>query len=285
MSETIVVAYVPVLHDGYRRFVERHGRGRRMWVVGPEVHADYRPLAKDIRALEPALVARAIASWGVCASVDVLNTETAVMLAAEAPSIVLPAEDVSYEVVERFFPRSAVSYDTVFLRWDKTRTVQLLEPSSASATEIEALADLMDRAEAEAARSIDWWRQVGAAIRFADGTVASTPNEHGPHPLSPYAAGDPRSNFYKGVHLELSTAHHAEARLIAGAAREGRSTAGAVLYVTDFPCPPCAKLIAAAGVARLYFRTGYAVLDGEDVLAAAGVEVVRVGDPAGASSA
>ena len=48
-----------------------------------------------------------------------------------------------------------------------------------------------------------------------------------------------------------------------------------MLYVTDFPCPPCAKLIAAAGVVRLYFRTGYAVLDGEQVLEAAGVEVLR----------
>jgi dCMP deaminase len=48
------------------------------------------------------------------------------------------------------------------------------------------------------------------------------------------------------------------------------------MYVTDFPCPPCAKLIAVAGVERLYFREGYAVLDGQDVLAAAGVDLVRV---------
>jgi dCMP deaminase len=47
------------------------------------------------------------------------------------------------------------------------------------------------------------------------------------------------------------------------------------MYVTDFPCPPCAKLIAAAGISRLYFREGYAVLDGQDVLDAAGVEVVQ----------
>jgi dCMP deaminase len=77
------------------------------------------------------------------------------------------------------------------------------------------------------------------------------------------------------VNLELSTAVHAEARLIAEAARDGVATRGAVMYVTDFPCPPCAKLIAGAGVARLYFRTGYAVLDGEDVLRAAGVEVLQ----------
>ena len=135
----------------------------------------------------------------------------------------------------------------------------------------------MPAAELEANRSIDWWRQVGAAIRFADGTVASACNEHLPHELSPYAAGDPRSNFFKGVHLELSTAVHAEARLIADAARHGTPTEGATLYVTDFPCPPCAKLIAGAGIAKLFYRTGYAVLDGNDVLADAAVEIAHIG--------
>jgi dCMP deaminase len=114
--------------------------------------------------------------------------------------------------------------------------------------------------------------------------VASAGNEHLPHPLSAYAAGDPRSNFFKGVHLELSTATHAEARLIADAARRGIATQGAVVYVTDFPCPPCAKLLAAAGVSRLYFRTGYAVLDGRDVLEAAGVEIIRVEEPQGVTA-
>jgi dCMP deaminase len=136
--------------------------------------------------------------------------------------------------------------------------------------------ELAAAAADEAAHSVDWWRQVGAALRLPDGRVLSAHNEHHPHPLSAYAVGDPRSNFFKGVHLEISTATHAEARIIADAARAGVATEGAVMYVTDFPCPPCAKLIAAAGIAKLYFRTGYAVADGEEVLAAAGVELVQV---------
>ena len=249
---SIAIAYVPVLHEGYRRFVERHARGGQLFVIGRELYSDYRPLAKDIRALDPELVAAAIRSWGVCSDVQVLDVEGAVMLASSGPSLVLPAEDVSYQVVERFFPRCEVLYDSVFLRWDKTKSVQMLEPRDVPVvSEDAAVADLAGMAEEEARRSTDWWRQVGAAIRFADGTVAATHNEHSPHPLSPYAAGDPRSNFFKGVHLELSTATHAEAALIAAAARGGRSTAGATMYVTDFPCPPCAKLIAGAGIERL----------------------------------
>jgi dCMP deaminase len=270
------VAYVPVLHEGYRRFAARHAAGRPFYVIGRELYADYRPLAKDIRALDPDLVAAAMGAWGVCSSVEVLDASGAARLAESGAPLVLPAEDVSYQVVERFFGRSPVRYDTVFLRWDKTRTVQLLEPRVSGAVSVEeALADVGVAAETASRESVDWWRQVGAAIRFASGEVRAVANEHSPHRLSPYAVGDPRSNFFKGVELELSTATHAEARLIAEAARDGLSTRGAVMYVTDFPCPPCAKLIAAAGIARLYFRTGYAVLDGSDVLEDAGIEVVQ----------
>jgi dCMP deaminase len=272
-----VVAYVPVLHEGYRRFLDAHARDRRLFLIGPELYADYRPLAKDIRALDARLAATAIASWGICSEVGVLDVEGAQRLADEAPSLVLPAEDVSYQVVERFFGRLAVLYDSVFLRWDKSRSVQLLRPRAAREIGADdALAELLPAAELAANRSVDWWRQVGAAIRFADGTVATATNEHLPHELSAYAVGDPRSNFFKGVHLELSTAVHAEARLIADAARRGIATDGATLYVTDFPCPPCAKLIAGAGIAKLLYRTGYAVLDGNDVLAGAAVEIAHV---------
>lgn len=276
MSEALL-AYVPVLHDGYRRFLEAHGRGRPLYLIGPALHAELRPLAKDIRALPAELAAAAIGALGICSEVAVLDEPGAERLAASGPSLTAPAEDVSYAIVERWFPRCEVRYDTVFLRWDKTRTAAMLRPQapSARAEEPEA-AELAAAAEQAARGSIDFWRRVGAAIRFSDGSVAAAANEHLPHPLAAYAAGDPRANFHKGVALELSTAHHAEARLIAQAAREGRATEGAAMYVTDFPCPPCAKLIAAAGVSRIFFRTGYAVLDGEDVLRAAGVEILQL---------
>lgn len=277
MTPDAVVAYVPVLHEGYRRFLETHGRDRPLHLIGPELYADYRPLAKDIRALDASAAGAALVGWGISSSVSVLDAAGAARLAEGAPTLVMPDEDVSHRVADAHFARCPVLYDTVFLRWDKTKSVRLLRPDDLPRVLADAApADLVDAAQDAAEHSVDWWRQVGAAVRFADGTLRSTANEHSPHPLSAYAVGDPRSNFYKGVHLELSTATHAEARLIAEAARDGVSTRGAVMYVTDFPCPPCAKLIAAAGVAKLYFRGGYAVLDGRDVLESAGVEIVQL---------
>ena len=197
---TVVVAYVPVVHEGYRRFLERHAAGRKMYVIGPGPARDYRPLAKDVRALEPEDAARALGALGIAASVAVLDARGRRGARRERATSILPAEDVSYAVVERFFPRAAVRYDPAFLRWDKTRTVQLLDPRPERTVQRgrSATRELARAAEDEAARTIDWWRQVGAALRFADGTVAAAHNEHHPHPHAPYAAGDPRANFSQG---------------------------------------------------------------------------------------
>jgi dCMP deaminase len=127
-----------------------------------------------------------------------------------------------------------------------------------------------------ATKSSDWWRHVGAVLVKDEKIILSTFNTHVPSEQMPYVNGDPRSNFSKGVHLELSTAIHAEARLIAQAAKEGVSLDGASLYVTTFPCPPCAKLVAYAGIKKLYFDEGYGVLDGEQILKQQGVEIVQV---------
>jgi dCMP deaminase len=275
----ITIAYIPVLHEGYLRFLKMHAEGRPLYLIGRELYRDYRPLAKDIRRLDEQLVADAIRSWSICSDVEILTEERAEKLAIDQPAIVLPDEDVSFSVVERYFPRCEVLYDTTFLRWDKTRTARLQPPLISREVTAETAADELGlRSVAAASTSADWFRRVGAAIRYRNGDIDAVANEHLPHPLSPYVVGDPRINFFQGVHIELSTSIHAEARLIAAAARFGHRTEGAHVYVTDFPCPPCAKLLAAAGIVKLVYSAGYSRLDGVDVLREAGIEVVRVAE-------
>jgi dCMP deaminase len=69
---------------------------------------------------------------------------------------------------------------------------------------------------------------------------------------------------------------HAEAAIVARAARDGLSLRGAEIYVSTFPCPACARLIAGAGFTKCYFAGPYAVLDGDEILRAAGVELIWV---------
>jgi len=111
-------------------------------------------------------------------------------------------------------------------------------------------------AEAEAEKSSDIWRHVGAVLVRNGEALLTAHNQHLPHAQTPYENGDPRNAFHKGDHIEISTAIHAEAALIAEAARKGIATEECDMYLTVFPCPPCAKLIARSGISTLYCGGG-----------------------------
>jgi dCMP deaminase len=252
-----LVAYVPVLHEGYRRFFEKNAEAKELYIFGPEILAEFSWLAKEIRQLDPELMRTAIESLGIFEKVTVLTIAGAESLNKAGLEIILPDEDVSRTLATNYLSNASVTFDTIFLRWDKRRTV-------------------MKDLAVEAERSSDFWRHVGAAIVKDEEVLFVAHNQHLPSEHSPYVHGDPRNNFHKGGHIEISTAFHAEVSLIAEAARKGIALEGADMYVTVFPCPPCAKAIAFSGIKNLYYENGYSVLDGEDVLKGRGIKIWRV---------
>jgi dCMP deaminase len=181
-------------------------------------------------------------------------------------------------------PGPAVVFDRTFLRWDREwAAAQAPVTFDGEISAAELPRELIGSAGAIARRSSDWWRQVGA-VAARDGQVLGCAwNQHRPTEYAPYFNGDPRDGFARGVRADLSTAIHAEAALVARAARDGTSLGGADLYTTTFPCPACARLVAEAGFARCYFTGRYSVLDGEQVLRAAGIRLIwvdtRAADP------
>jgi dCMP deaminase len=198
--------------------------------------------------------------------------------------LVLPDEEIMRDIADRYelgAGRSLV-FDRTFLRWDRdwaTTTFPVEFDGEITAAELPR--ELLGRAQALARHSSDWWRQVGA-VAVRDGRVlGSAWNHHQPTEYAPYLNGDPRDAFERGIRADLSTAIHAEAALIAGAARNGVSLAGADLYTTTFPCPACARLIAEAGFVRCYFSGQYSVLDGEQTLRAKGISLIWVDTRAG----
>jgi len=70
---------------------------------------------------------------------------------------------------------------------------------------------------------------------------------------------------------------HAEANAILQAARYGASLDGAHIYVTASPCWNCFKLIANAGLARIYFGEFYRDDRIRDFARDAGIELIDLG--------
>ncbi len=277
MNKKAIIAYVPVLHQGYYRFFKKYKGNADLYIFGKDLIEEFDYLRKEIRALDPDLMRKAILSWGLMPSVFVLEKKGIKKLKSEVEKIIMPNEDIMHELAEKYFSEKELIFDEIFLRWDKHNTTKEfpLDPDIRISQE-DFDKQMMLTAFRESKKSSDWWRRVGAVIVKDGKIIISTCNQHVPSPHMPSANGDPRSCFHKGVHLELSTAIHAEAAAIAEAAKEGVSLEGASIYVTNFPCPPCAKLIAYSGIRKLYYTTGYGVLDGESILKQNGVKIIFI---------
>jgi len=272
-----LVAYVPVLHEGYLRFFNKHEGPKELFIFGPDFIEHDRELSRDIRQLAPNHMQKALESLGIFERVGVLGLANVKDLNQKEREIILPDEEVSRELAHTHFPDARVSFDPIFLRWDKHNALaeKPVIPEE-RVTHEEFHRRIMTEAQKAALQSSDNWRQVGGVI-VKDGEVILTAfNKHVPSEHAPYISGDPRNNFRRGLHIEISSAFHAEAALIAEAARRGISIEGTSMYATVFPCPPCAKLIAHSGIQTLYCAGGYGVLDGEDILKAKGVNIVFV---------
>ncbi len=271
----IIIAFVPVLHEGYRKFFEKHADADTLYIFGKKlIEQEFPHLQKEIRALDPQVMQAAIGSLSIFKKIEVLESPKKI---PNKVQILMPDEDVSRELAKKYLKNRKVTFDKVFLRLDKhksmeERPVEVDQKISHKEFDKKVIA----RLKIEAEKSSDWWRRIGAAVFKNEKLLFKAHNEHLPSAHTPYTNGDPRNNFHKGVEVELSTAIHAEASIVAQAAKAGKSLEGASLYATIFPCPPCAKLIAKSGIKKLYYAGGYALLDQDKLLKDHGVEIVYV---------
>lgn len=273
----VLIAYVPVLHEGYRSFFARHEDADVLYLFGAAVITEYEHLVKDIRKLDPELTKKAVESWEMFPRVEILTQERIVEIQKENNIIFYSDDDITTDLVARYFSAHQTEIDTVFLRWDKKTAIEPMQVSP----DVRVSSDDFDRkmlaaAKEEGEKSPDWWRRIGAMVIRDGRELLRAHNTYLPSDQTAYDEGDPRGNFTSGVHLESSLALHAEASLVAQAAKKGISLEGTDVYVETFPCPPCAKQLACSGIKRLFYRTGYKILDGERILKSFSVEIVFV---------
>lgn len=278
-----VLLYLPVVHAGHEAFFARHGDAAEVLILGTGFRAEFKSLAKDIRALPPQRAAQFLRVMLPGTPIRVIEPAD-LPAALTADTLVMPDEDVTRDLAatRHLADGRSLVFDKTFLRWDREWS-QAKRPADPDATlQVGELPPaLLAQARELADHSSDWWRQVGAIAWRDDKVLGAAWNQHAPTEYAPYLDGDPRDNFSRGVRMDLSTAAHAEASIIARAARAGVSLDGADLYVTTFPCPACARLIAESGFRRCYFTGPYSVLDGDKILRAAGIGLFWVDPGAG----
>jgi len=131
---------------------------------------------------------------------------------------------------------------------------------------------LMSLALMVAQRSTCSRRQVGA-LAEKDGRVLVTGYNGAP---SGFPHCIDRGGCGLGEKGGCLDAVHAEANLIAFAAKHGISLEGATVYTTCAPCLDCAKLLINAGIKKVVYWEEYRDTRGKDLLLQAGVKVENV---------
>jgi dCMP deaminase len=276
-KDKVLISYIPVLHEGYYKLFTNHPDVKQLLIFGEDIISEFPHLDRDIRRILPKLIKKAIESWNIFDSVEILTKDKIKEIAKSGTPIVVSDDDLTEELVSKYFKNNKAEKDTIFLRWDKkTSIVEMAVNPDGKISSEEFDKKMIAMCKEEAKQAKDWWRRIGV-IAMKDGKILHRMhNTYVPVDQIANVEGDPRGNFKSGIHLESSLAFHAEAGIVAWAAKEGISLKGAVIYAETFPCPPCAKQLAYAGISKLYYRTGYKVLDAERILKSQGVEIIFV---------
>lgn len=117
--------------------------------------------------------------------------------------------------------------------------------------------------------------KVGAILVGPDGEVRLTAY-NGP----PIGVKDTAERFVRPT--KYLYASHAEANLVAFAARNGIRTDGCIVYCTHLPCAGCARALIQAGVVAVYYGCGQTSMPVEEFEASvamaseAGLEMITV---------
>jgi deoxycytidylate deaminase len=268
-------AYIPVVHAGVLSFLATC-TDRNIYILDNAVAAAENVyLERDIRALPAHLVAQELAVHGY--QVTVVTPADLESALSGYSDVLVPHDEIVFDFLGRHVPNISYTVTNVFLRWTKliSSNETMVPPDRTITTEAFAQ-EVMSKVEQIATNSPDWWRQIAAVIIQDQRIVAEAFNAHYPTAHSLEINGDPRSNYDAGQGAGIYTSIHAEACAIAKAAKSGVSTDGADMYVSTFPCPNCARSLVEAGIKRVFYKKGYSVLDAENILRDAGIEIILV---------
>jgi len=273
MQKRVLILHIPVIHQGYLSFFTRNKEKiKRVYLIPDSLVGKLSSIKPDIATI-PAPEMQAFLSMLGYLRVSIFEEKKAKEISHEP--LLFVNDRVSRALHKHYFSGSDIAWDSVFLRWDADR-IHTEDPVSVAESDDPFDCKMMEEAYTEAQKSSDWWRHVGAVLVKERSIVGRAFNEGMPTDHTPYQLGAVRDFLAPGANPELVDTIHAEQKLIAQAARSGTSLEGALLYVTHFPCPICAKLIIHSGIQTCFFAEGWSTLASAPLLEAAGVRVKRV---------
>ena len=274
MAKKTLIIHIPVVHRGYLDFFKKIKNDvSEIFIIDEIFILELTEFKPDIASIDAATAKNLLEKFGFD-NVFILSKDKVQEL--HGKEIVLVQDEVSRNLAEKYFKNYKIEWQSVFLRWDRSKILakQNLEDIPTSNKKFDV--DMMKEALKESEKSGEWWRRIGAVLVVGEKILLRGNNKDLPSDHTPYQVGEARDFFKPGERQDIANTIHGEQNIIAKAAKDGVSTKGSSMYVTTFPCPVCAKLIACSGIKNLYFGEGGSNFDAKKVLESAGVKIVYV---------
>ncbi len=286
-NHVLILAEFPVFHRGYTEFLSKVSKDKRskffIGILGDKLIKKLTALEPDIRKVSEKDIERIINSYLNPEKYFIVekNNFSDIFKEITPEKIIILKGDKSEDFADKFLSdyKNILEYFDIRLRWQDSKVQEFKSAQGRSAgggKESLEYKRFMLEAEKEAEKSKCWWRQVGAVAVKNGKIIFRGFNKMLPSDDECYKIGCIRDSLAPGKQPEICSVTHAEATIISLAAKEGVSLDGAILYVTHFPCPACAKLVALSGFKKLVYSRGSSVFDGERVMESRGVDIIKI---------
>lgn len=284
----LIVGEMPVIHKGYTDFFnkisKRFPRAHFYWgFLTDKTVKELTKFEPDIRKIPIAYVKKAISAYLPVKGSFLVNKNNfkEIIKNVNPQKIIILKGDKSedftklYLIAQKY--KESIQYYDVRLKWHSQKVAEFKKESDKlSKRELAVHKNFMKEAEKESEKSKCWWRQVGAVLIKDGNVILKAFNEMMPFDDECYKIGCVRDEIPPGKLSEICSVAHTEAAIIASAAQKGNSLKRTTIYVTHFPCPACAKLIALSGIKKLVYSRGSAVFDGKRVMESRGVDIIKI---------
>lgn len=271
----VIIGTFAIIHRGYLKILDKYPQAD-IFILSDDLAKELYKLEIDLRKMPVEKVKELLSSSK--RDVQTLDSNKIEQI-KNTDQIVLISDDV----IDEFKKRYLANHPNIIIEngffYHPAENVARAENNGVNIlknySEQDAL--FMKQAIVLASESACFWRQIGCLIVKQGKIIFRAYNQMLPNVDECYKIGCIRDNLQPGEKTaELCSVVHSEANCIAQAAYDGVSLKGTDIYVTTFPCPMCAKLIAVSGIKKCFFNQGWANFDGERVLQAAGVELIKI---------
>lgn len=265
-----------ILHQGYLDLLDKYSEAE-IYIISDELVKELTTLERDIRQIARPQIGKFFDS--LKRKNSLLTAKLLPKIIKENDQLIIISDPISDKLVKKYlanYPKLIL--ENSFLR-HSTENVFTLDKTLGTDDKKEFNQQdikYMQRAYQIANQSGCWWRQVGAILIKDKKILFKECNRMLPDKDECYHSGCIRDHIAPGEKMDFCSAIHAEINIIAQAANKGISIKNSSLYITHFPCPRCAKAIAVSGIKKLYFHQGWSNFDGEQVLKAAGVKLIKI---------